>query len=491
VEYKWTVLTVTTVGVLMSGIDGRIVVIGLPTVAAYLHADAEQAIWFTQAYTIGSTIALLFIGRVSDIYGRVRVYTLGFTVFTIGSLITSLSISPNTFIAARLFQGLGSAALFANSAAIITDAFPSTELGRALGINSVAFRGGSMLGLTISGLILAFVDWRFLFYINIPVGTFGTLWARRRLHEIGKRDIGAPMDWPGFAAFTIFMAGLLLSLTFAVYGPEQDPTVAGLGLLAAGSAAAFVLLERKQKHPLLDFGLFRIHEFAGGVIAQMLNAVAWGSFILLISLYLQLVKGLTPLQAGVFILPFDFAFLLVGPLSGRLSDKFGTTRFTTAGLAVVTVSLFLFSTVDVQTPYSVLNLYLVRAGGGRGLFVSPNISSIMGSVPAHFRGVASGLRATFFNVGFTASFNVVILVLAYYVPYSLITEIISSAAGPAGLTDTSTFTAGLDKVYEVLAAINASAVIPSVLRGRRAPNLSGQEAVSDSNIGAEGELLVD
>ncbi len=197
-EYKWTVLTVTTVGVLMSGIDGRIVVIGLPTVAAALHADAEQAIWFTQAYTIGSTIALLFIGRVSDIFGRVKVYTLGFTVITAGSVLTSLSTSPDIFIASRIFQGLGSSALFANSVAIVTDAFPSGELGRALGINSVAYRTGSMLGLTLSGLILSIADWRFLFYINIPVGIFGTLWAHRRLRELGRGN--AVRRWTGRAS---------------------------------------------------------------------------------------------------------------------------------------------------------------------------------------------------------------------------------------------------------------------------------------------------
>ncbi|MDA4127149.1 MAG: MFS transporter [Thaumarchaeota archaeon] len=491
-QYKWTVLTVTTVGVLMSGVDGRIVVIGLPTVAAYLHADAEQAIWFTQAYTIGSTVALLFIGRVSDIVGRVKVYTLGFTVFTLGSFLTSISFSPDTFIAARIFQGLGSAALFANSAAIITDSFPTTELGRALGINSVAFRLGSMLGLTLSGLILSVVDWRFLFYINIPVGIFGTLWARRRLHEIGQRQKGAPMDWAGFATFTLFISSFLLMLTFAAYGPGESNVVAILGITAAVSIGAFVKVERGRAHPLLDFSLLRIREFAGGVTAQLLNAMAWGSFILTVSLYLQLVKGLAPIQAGVFILPFDIAFLLVGPASGRLSDKFGTLPFATVGLAIISTSLVLFSTVDAFTPFSTLIVYLAIGGAGMGFFVSPNMSSIMGSVPPHIRGVASGLRATFFNVGFTISFNITILVLALYVPYSLVSSIISSATGaPANVADRATLAAGLDGVYRVLALINTVAIVPSLLRGRRLPIGAGAVPDSDSNIGAEGSIPVD
>jgi len=469
-EYRWTVLTVTTVGVLMSGIDSRIVVVGLPTVAAALHADAEQAIWFTQAYTVGSTVALLFIGRISDIVGRVKVYTIGFTVFTLGSAVTSAAASPNFFIAARVFQGLGSAALFANSAAIIADAFPSGELGRALGINSVAYRTGSMLGVTLSGLILSILDWRFLFYINIPVGIFGTLWARTRLRELGKRDTGVPMDWPGFALFAVLIASFLFMLTYAAYGLSESGVVAGLGAVSATALTLFSLRERRTKHPLLDLSLLRIREFTGGVITQLLNAMAWGAFPLLVSLYLQLVKGFPPIQAGISILPFDFAFLLVGPTSGRLSDKFGTRPFTTAGLLVVSVSLLLLSTVGPSSPYSILVAYLLAGGAGMGLFVSPNVSSIMGSVPPSRRGVASALRGTFFNIGFTTSFNVVILVLAFSLPYSLITGIISSSPGSAiALADKAAFANGLNRAYDVLAVLNTAAILPSLMRGRRRP----------------------
>jgi len=480
-QYKWTVLTVTTVGVLMSGIDGRIVVIGLPVVAAALHADAEQAIWFTQAYTIGSTVALLFIGRISDTLGRVKVYNAGFAIFTVGSLLTSVSNSPDFFIASRIFQGLGSAALFANSAAIITDAFPQTELGKALGINSVAYRAGSMFGLTLSGLILTFLDWRYLFYVNIPVGIFGTLWAHRRLHEQSEPERAAPMDWPGFVTFTLFISALLLCLTFAAYGVGESDLIVSFGVLAAVSFSLFVLVERRHPHPLLDLGLLHIREFTGGVVAQLINAMAWGAFILLVSLYLQLVRGLSPLQAGIAIIPFDVALLAVGPLSGRLSDKYGTKPFTTAGLAVVSLSLYLFSTLTPDTSFEVLVVLLVVGGAGMGLFISPNMSSIMGSVPSHRRGVASGLRATFFNVGFTLSFNIVILVLTFYLPYGLITQIVSSVGGTTvTLADKSMFTGALDNLYLVLTAINTVAIVPSLLRG---PRLAAAPELSDSNTG--------
>ena len=477
-QYKWTVLTVTTVGVLMSGIDSRIVVIGLPTVAAALGADAEQAIWFTQAYTIGSTVALLFLGRVSDMYGRVKVYNIGFAIFTVGSLLTSLSPSPTFFIASRIFQGLGSAALFSNSAAIITDAFARGELGTALGINSVAFRAGSMFGLTLSGLILAFLDWRFLFYVNIPVGIFGTLWAHMRLHEQNQPERKAPMDWAGFVSFTCFISSLLLSLTTAAYGLGESGLTLGLGAVSAVSLVLFISVERRRVAPLLDLSLLRIREFTGAVSAQLINSMAWGAFLLLISLYLQLVKGFSPLQAGISIVPFDLAMLLLAPISGRLSDRHGTRPYATAGLAVFSASLLAMSTLSPETPYATLLAFLLVGGAGMGLFNSPNMSSAMGSVPAHRRGVASGFRATFFNIGFVLSFNIVILVLTLYLPYGLITQVISSEGSINTITaDAARFSAALDNVFIVLTVINTVAIVPSLLRGTRAEGDTTSEVV--------------
>ena len=467
-QYKWTVLTVTTIGVLMSGIDSRIMIVGLPTVAAALRADAEQAIWFTQAYTIGSTVALLFIGRVSDMFGKVKIYALGFTLFTIGSMLTGLSRSPDAFIAARMAQGLGSASLFANSAAIITDAFPPTELGTALGINQIAFRAGAVSGLTISGLILAVLEWPFLFYINVPIGIFGTIWALRRLRDPGRPAKVASMDWPGFVTFTVFIASLLLALTFAAYGTEDIRFVAGLVALAVAALVLFVRTERRKEHPLLDLGLLQIREFTGGVITQLMNSLAWGGFLLVISLYMQLVLGYSTLQAGVAIVPFDLAFLAVGPVSGRLSDRYGTRPFTTAGLVVISLSLLLTGTTGVSTPYPVLALYLAIGGVGIGLFASPNMSSIMGSVPIQRRSVASAVRATFFNVGYTLSLNVAILVMTFNLPFSQITAIISSLTPTAlPLAERTSFALAINHVYLVMAVVNTIAIVPSLLRGNR------------------------
>jgi EmrB/QacA subfamily drug resistance transporter len=466
VKYQWVVLTVTTVGVLMDGIDSRIVIIGLPQVAAALHADIEQAVWFTQSYVLATAIALLLIGRVTDIVGRVKIYTLGFAVFTIGSALTSIAQNPTQFILSRGLQGLGVAMMFTNSVAMIVDATPREELGLSLGVNQIAFRFGAMAGLTISGLILSFFDWRALFYVNIPIGFFGTFWSHHRLKEIAKLDKKTPIDWFGFASFSISITSFLLALTYDAYGLSERSSVYILLALSAATLAAFIVNERRQRYPLLDLGLLKIREFTGGVIAQLLNAIAWGAFLLLLSLYFQLVLNMSPLDAGIRIIPFDIAFLSVGPLSGRLSDKFGHLPFTTSGLAISSVALFLFSTVTIATPVSLVFVYMIILGAGMGQFVSPNISSIMSSVPERRRGIASAFRATFFQVGFVISLNLAVLIMTFVIPYQTITEVIS-AINPIAISESDRllFLKGLSHAYFWLAIVNLAAIAPSILRG--------------------------
>jgi EmrB/QacA subfamily drug resistance transporter len=465
-KYKWVVLTVTTVGVLMDGIDSRIVIIGIPQVAAALHADIEQAIWFTQSYVLVGTIVLLLIGRATDIVGRVRIYTTGFAIFTIGSALTSLSQDPNQFILWRGLQGLGVAMLFINSVAMIVDATPRKELGLSLGINQIAFRFGAMAGLTLSGLILTFFDWRALFYVNIPIGIFGTFWAHHRLKEIAKVERKTRLDWFGFASFSISITSFVLALTYGAYGLSEAAVVYGLLVVSMATLVIFIVYERREKHPLLDLSLLRIREFTGGVIAQLLNAIAWGAFLLLLSLYLQLILDMSPLEAGVGIVPFDIAFLFCGPLSGRLSDKFGHLPFTTAGLSLSSVALYFFSTVTIATPISTVFVYMILVGAGMGLFVSPNMSSIMSSVPEKRRGIASAFRATFFQVGYVISLNAAVLIMTSVIPYQTITQVIS-AINPLSITasDKLLFMRGLSSAYFWLAIVNVAAIAPSVLRG--------------------------
>jgi MFS family permease len=259
-------------------------------------------------------------------------------------------------------------------------------------------------------------------------------------------------------------------------------TVYALLALSVGTLAFFIGHERKQKHPLLDLDLMKIREFAGGVVAQLLNAIAWGAFLLLLSLYFQLVLGMSPLDAGIRILPFDIAFLSVGPLSGRLSDRFGHLPFTTTGLTLTSVGLFLFSTITIATPISTVFAYMMMIGAGMGLFVSPNISSIMSSVPEMERGIASAFRATFFQVGFVTSLNVAVLTMTFVIPYKTITDVIS-AVNPVTISESDRllFLEGLRTAYSWLAIINIAAIAPSVLRGGSKKKL-GESQFSENSL---------
>ncbi|MEM3833005.1 MAG: MFS transporter [Thermoprotei archaeon] len=424
-DYKWTVLTVTTVGVLMAGIDSRILIVGLPSIAENLKSDPEQAIWLTQAYLLTSTAFLLIIGRISDITGRVKVYNIGFIIFTVGSLLTGLARSPLQAILTRGLQGIGGSMMFANSIAIIVDSWPQHELGLGLGINQIAFRAGAMIGLVISGVIISLIDWRFLFYINVPIGIFGTLWAHFRLKEVGKIEREAPIDWIGFISFTVSAASFLLALTFITYGLSDLLISIIFGILSIISLVIFVFNERRTDSPILDLSLLKIKTFLGGTISLLFNVISWGAVFILLSLYLQLVKGYSPIITGLMFLPFEIAFLLVGPISGRLSDKYGRRAFTVLGLIVTTLSLALLYTINEFTSDVFILIYTIILGIGNGLFVSPNISYTMRDVPPMRRSVASAFRGLFFNLGFLISLSIALLILAFYVPYRILTAIIS------------------------------------------------------------------
>jgi len=358
--------------------------------------------------------------------------------------------------------------LITNSAALIADATPSKNLGLAMGVNQIAFRFGAMAGLTVSGIILSYLDWRALFYVNVPIGIFGTFWAHRKVKEIAHVERGAPIDWVGFLAFMVFIVSFLLALTYGAYGLSEENLFYLLSVISVASLVIFVAHERSTRHPLLDLKLMRIREFAGGVTAQLLNSIAWGAVLLLLSLYFQLVVGLSPFDAGVRIIPIDIAFLLTGPISGRLSDRFGHMPFTTSGLALGSISLFLFSTADANTPYALMAAYMMLFGAGIGLFASPNMSSIMGSVPEDRRGIASAVRATFFQTGNVISVSLAVLLMTFAVPYQVITSVISSANVVIQGSERALFSAGISTAYLWMAVLNTVAIIPSMLRGKKA-----------------------
>ncbi len=456
----------------MAGVDARIVLVGLPTIAVQLHAGVAEVIWVSQAYLFASTLGLLLIGRTTDLVGRVKIYNYGFIVFTVGSGLAALSFTSAELILSRMVQGAGAAMIITNAAAILTDATPRNELGKILGMNSVAFRMGSIMGLTLSGVILSITSWRALFYINIPIGIFGTVWAHYRLKEISTRDSYRRMDWVGFGTFSVGLGLVLLAMTYLSFGlTGYEP---GFAMLASGIALLlfFIRYELRGKipgQPILDMNLFKIKEFAGGSIATMFNAIAWSGILIMVSFYLQVIVGYTPLQTGLSLLALDSTFIFAAPISGRLSDKYGSRSFVMAGLTISTVAFLLFAFINATTGVPVVLLALGLLGVGTGMWVSPNISSIMGSVPANRRGIASGFRITLSNIGDTLSFGLAILLMTLVIPYAALNNLVDSYSIPgAVIVGKGEFIHGFQLVAVVLASINAIAIFPASFAKKRA-----------------------
>jgi EmrB/QacA subfamily drug resistance transporter len=413
----------------MAGIDSRILIVGLPVVAKALGADVNQVIWISQAYLLASTISLLIIGRITDIAGKVRIFVIGFIVFTVGSALASLSLIPTELIISRTIQGIGAAVLISDSAAILTDSTPHNELGMVLGINQVSLKVGTLAGLTLSGLILTIADWRALFYINIPIGIVGAIWAYKKLREISAKDTAREIDRPGFFLFTGGLTLVLLSISFFGYGSPTDTKI-GVATSALGALLLiiFIRVERRVRTPLLDLSLFRITDFAFGNVIQFLDSLSWFGFVILLTFYMQAILHYTPLQAGLAFIPLEIGTLVVGPISGRLSDKYGPRLFMTIGLIFSTLSLITATFLTITSSYWQLAGILILSGVGFGIFFSPNASSIMSAVPVNRRGVASAFRNIIGNVGLTASAGIAVLLISIGIPYSSFSALIQSIA---------------------------------------------------------------
>jgi EmrB/QacA subfamily drug resistance transporter len=465
-KYQWVVLSVTTVGIFMAGLDTRIVLIGLPAIGESLRADLETLLWVTQGYQIAVTIGLLFLGRLTDMFGRVRIYNLGFGIFTIGSALCVFSQSGQQLVISRVIQGFGGAMLIANSAALITDATPAEELGFALGVNQIALTLGAVLGLTVGGILIDITGWRTIFTLNIPVGIFGTMWAHLRLREISQREKHSGFDYLGFCSFTTSLTSLLLVISLLTMASISVIEAAMLGLVSLVTFAFFLYFEPRRAEPLLDMRLFNSRLFSAGVFSQLLYSLGFGSLTLIIVLYLQLIRGFDALTAGLLILPVDIAFVAIGPISGKLSDEFGTRGLATLGMSVGSVGyVALAILLTATTPLMQIEIILALIGLGLGLFSSPNISSIMGSVPSQRRGVASAIRATAFNAGNVVSIGLVAYIITTVVPYHVVSGIITGGYTTLSASDSVGFVAGIARTFIITSIISLIGMFVSSLRG--------------------------
>ncbi len=342
-DYKWTALTAASVGTFMANLDASIVVIGLPTILAHLHASIVHGIWIITGYTLMMVILFVLLGRLGDLYGRVRLFNMGFIIFTLGSLLCALSRNGDQLVIFRFFQGAGAALLMANSGAIITDAFPKNELGMGLGTSVMAVNLGNIVGYTLGGVLVTYFGWQSIFLVNIPIGIFGTIWSYTHLKEISRKPVGQKFDYAGSILYCIGLATILIGL--AIGDPLSERN---LIIIACGVAffVAVILVELRIKFPTLDLSLFKIRLFAAGNVAAFLNSLAFSCGPFLRSLYLQLILGYSAAKTGVLLIPMEIIIFAISPISGRMADKYGSRILCSVGLAFNAAALIWFSTLN-------------------------------------------------------------------------------------------------------------------------------------------------
>src|SRR6478735_3207454 len=444
--YKWIVLSNTTLGMLLAAINASIVLISLPAIFRGIGlnplapANVGYLLWMLMGYLVVTAVLVVFFGRLGDMYGRVRIYNLGFAVFTFAAI--ALSFDPFHFgggamwlIAWRVVQGVGGAMLMASSGAILTDAFPSNQRGFALGINMVAAVAGSFLGLLIGGVLSEF-HWQAIFWVGVPIGLLGTIWSYRSLRELGVRTAGR-LDWAGTLTFGIGLTALLTGITYGIQ-PYGDSTTGWTNPWVLGSIiggllllVAFCLIELRVSQPMVNMRLFRSTSFGMGNLAGLMASVGRGGLQFMLIIWLQGIwlplHGYsfesTPLWSGIYLLPATFGFLIAAPLAGKLADRYGARPLAVGGMLLMAVTFVALLMIPVNFEYWEFALLVFLNGLGGGFFTAPNTAAIMSSVHANQRGAASGVRSTFFNAGNSLSigifFSLMIVGLANTLPTAM------------------------------------------------------------------------
>jgi MFS family permease len=428
-HYKWIALSNTTLGVLMATINQSIVLIALPDIFRGIGlnplspANTSYLLWMFMGFLVVSAVLVVSFGRLGDMFGRVRMYNVGFAIFSVASILLTVtwmhgSAGALWLIIWRVVQGIGGAFLFANSAAILTDAFPANQRGTALGINSIAAIAGSFIGLLLGGL-LGPVNWHLVFLVSAPIGAFGTVWAYFMLRDIGVRK-QARMDWWGNILFAAGLIAILVGITYGLlpYGGHPmgwtNPWVLAAMFGGVAALVVFGFVETRVAEPLFRLSLFKIRAFAAGNIANLMLALGRGGMQFMLIIWLQGIWlplhgysfSQTPLWAGIYLVPLTIGFLLSAPLSGVLSDRFGAKAFTTGGSLLTALTFFLLIFLPVNFSYGLFALIIALNGFGSGLFASPNRAEMMNAAPANSRGAAGGMIATFMNTAFVLSIGV-------------------------------------------------------------------------------------
>jgi len=462
-HYKWWALSCTSLGMLLATINSGTLIIALPDLEKALGVSILLLVWVILAYMISSTVLVLFAGRLSDLFGRKQAYVAGFALFGLTSLGAGFAGGGTELIVWRIAQGVAAAFLFANSAAIVTDAFPKEELGLAMGTNTMVAAVGLVIGPVLGGALVS-VSWHWVFWFNVPFALLGSLWAWSILRELAKPDRVRGFDIPGVLTFVIGLTGFVYGLSRAGLNGWSDPQTIGGIVVGAIFLPLFVFIELHHRAPMLDLSIFKNRLFSAATAAAFINGLSRFALLFLFVFYFQGVKGDDPIEAGIELAPMAIGMLIASPLAGWWADTHGSRTLAAWGMVVGAVALAGMTTLGVDTPYFWSALWLFIVGVGSGMFNSPNTAAMMGTVPAHRRGIAAGARVLVQNTGAVISIAFVLAVVTSSVPKNVLFAVFSGLANHITNAQLVPFMSNMHTALWCLAGISVLGAVISAAR---------------------------
>jgi EmrB/QacA subfamily drug resistance transporter len=450
-NYKWWALSCTSLGMLLAATNSGTLIIALPDLERSLHTSLLALVWVILAYLIAATVLVLMAGRLSDLFGRKRAYVGGFLVFALASLGAGFSSDATVLILWRILQGIGSSFLFANAAALVTDAFPKERLGLAMGANTMVAAIGLVLGPVLGGA-LVLISWHWVFWFNVPFALAGAAWGALILRELAKPDSVRGYDVLGTSTFVVGLTGLVLGVSRGGLSGWNDPIVLGGLAAAVVLLPIWVLIESRSRAPMLDLEIFKDRLFAAATAAAFINGLARFALMFLFVFYYQGAQSNSPLEAGIKLIPLALGMLVASPIAGIHADRHGSRSLAAVGMLVSAAGLAAMTTLDVHTPYWQSGLWLLIVGVGSGMFNSPNTAAMMGAVPAHRRGIAAGARTLLQNTGAVLSIAFVLAIVTSAVPKATLFAVFSGLTKGLSAQKLAPFIANMHLALWVLAA---------------------------------------
>lgn len=450
---------------LLATINSGTLIIALPDLERALGTSILQLVWVILAYMISSTVLVLTAGRLSDLFGRKQAYVGGFLLFALASLGAGFASGGTELILWRIVQGVGGAFLFANSAALVTDAFPKEQLGLAMGTNTMVAAVGLVLGPILGGALVE-ISWHWVFWFNVPFGIAGALWGALILHELAKPDSTRGLDLGGTAAFVVGLTGLVLAISKGGVSGWDDPVVYSGFVAAIVLLPLFVLIESRGRAPMLDLSIFRNRLFAAATAAAFINGLSRFALMFVFVFYFQGAQGDDAITAGVKLAPLALGMLISSPLAGVWADRHGSRTLSALGMVVTAAGLGLMTTLVAASPYWQSALWMFVVGVGSGMFNSPNTAAMMGTVPAHRRGIAAGARTMLQNTGAVISIAFVLAVITAAVPKDVLLKIFSGITSGLSSAELDPFIANMHHALWALAAVSLLGAVVSLMRPR-------------------------